>query len=214
MPKQHFHLPDLPIAGYSTYRERQLTDMVMTFHKHRIVPGHVNGTYEPSNVVRVNPAMHAFLHKCLWEEHGRWQDRVAWQVLTGMISKEQGRLQAVSEAKREQWKDPVFRAKMKIVHSRPSPSQSVRAKAAWQSGPLRARLVAATKRRWADPAEHERMSAKMKGGKGSLGHKHSPDALAQIGAASKAQWAARSPEQKAQMIANRVASRLRNSGAR
>lgn len=31
MPKQHFHLPDLPIAGYSTYRERELTDTVMVF---------------------------------------------------------------------------------------------------------------------------------------------------------------------------------------
>ncbi len=31
MAKELFHLPDLPNAGYSTQRERELTDMIMDF---------------------------------------------------------------------------------------------------------------------------------------------------------------------------------------
>lgn len=54
-----------------------------TLHKHRIVPGHVGGTYEPSNVVVLTIPEHAEAHHKLWEEHGRWQDKVAWLMLSG-----------------------------------------------------------------------------------------------------------------------------------
>lgn len=41
MAKELFHLPDLPNAGYSTQRERELTDMVMEFmrqtERHRLL---------------------------------------------------------------------------------------------------------------------------------------------------------------------------------
>jgi hypothetical protein len=59
----------------------------MIFHKHRILPGHMGGTYAPENVVRVNVAMHAFLHKCLWKQYGRWQDKLAFDALSGHIGK-------------------------------------------------------------------------------------------------------------------------------
>jgi hypothetical protein len=31
MPRAHFHLPDLPHAGYQTSREKQLSDQIMVF---------------------------------------------------------------------------------------------------------------------------------------------------------------------------------------
>jgi hypothetical protein len=31
LPKELFHLPDIPNAGYATQRERELTDMIMDF---------------------------------------------------------------------------------------------------------------------------------------------------------------------------------------
>lgn len=61
----------------------------MIFHKHRLVPGHVGGTYDPTNVIRVNIAMHAFLHEQLFLEHGRQQDKIAADALRGHISKQE-----------------------------------------------------------------------------------------------------------------------------
>lgn len=46
----------------------------------------MGGTNEASNMLKVNIAMHAFLHKLLFEEHGRWQDELAWKMLSGQIS--------------------------------------------------------------------------------------------------------------------------------
>jgi hypothetical protein len=62
--------------------------LMIHFHKHRIVPGHMGGTYDARNVIRVNVAMHAFLHKCLWEQHGDTRDFHAWKMLTSMIGKD------------------------------------------------------------------------------------------------------------------------------
>ena len=58
---------------------------MIVWHKHHLVPRHAGGTDDPKNLVKCNLAMHAFLHKLLWEEHGRWQDRIAWKVLQGKI---------------------------------------------------------------------------------------------------------------------------------
>jgi hypothetical protein len=49
----------------------------------------MGGTDVPSNLVKVNTAMHAFLHKCLWEEHGFIEDKLAWLGLTGQIGKDE-----------------------------------------------------------------------------------------------------------------------------
>lgn len=43
----------------------------------------MGGTDEPNNLLSVNVALHAFLHKILWEEHGNWQDLAAWKGLSG-----------------------------------------------------------------------------------------------------------------------------------
>lgn len=45
----------------------------------------MGGTDDPSNLLKVNTALHAFLHKCLYEEHGRWEDKVAWKCLSGQV---------------------------------------------------------------------------------------------------------------------------------
>ena len=59
--------------------------MEIIYHNHHIVPKHMNGTDDPSNMLRCNVALHAFLHKLLFEEHGHWQDRIAWRGLAGLI---------------------------------------------------------------------------------------------------------------------------------
>lgn len=49
----------------------------------------MGGTNDPSNLIKVNVTLHAFLHKLLWEEHGKWQDEVAFKNLSGTISSQE-----------------------------------------------------------------------------------------------------------------------------
>ena len=56
------------------------------YHNHHIIPKHMGGTDEPSNLIRLTIEEHAEAHRKLYEEHGRWQDRLAWKSLSGLIS--------------------------------------------------------------------------------------------------------------------------------
>lgn len=55
----------------------------MITHIHHIVPRHAGGSDDPSNLVSVTIEEHAELHLSLYLEHGRWQDWVAFQFLSG-----------------------------------------------------------------------------------------------------------------------------------
>lgn len=61
----------------------------MITHKHHIVPRHAGGTDDPSNLVELSIADHAEAHRLLYEEHGRAEDKLAWQALSGLLSKEE-----------------------------------------------------------------------------------------------------------------------------
>lgn len=50
-------------------------------HKHHIVPRYLGGTDDPSNLVELTVEQHAEAHRVLYEQHGNWQDYVAWQGL-------------------------------------------------------------------------------------------------------------------------------------
>jgi hypothetical protein len=60
----------------------------MKKHRHHIIPKHIGGSNDPSNIVELTPQEHAEAHKALWEEHSRWQDYIAWQGLSGRLGKE------------------------------------------------------------------------------------------------------------------------------
>ena len=59
----------------------------MVTHKHHIIPKHMGGSDEPSNLIELSVEEHANAHKLLWEKYGRWQDEVAWKALSGQITK-------------------------------------------------------------------------------------------------------------------------------
>ena len=67
-------------------------------HLHHIIPKHMGGTNDPENLVKLTVEEHAEAHKKLFEEHGCWQDYLAWQGLAGLISKEDLVKQIQSEA--------------------------------------------------------------------------------------------------------------------
>ena len=59
------------------------------YHNHHIIPKHMGGSDDPSNLVQVTVEQHAQLHKQLWEEFGHWQDEIAWKGLSQMIDKQE-----------------------------------------------------------------------------------------------------------------------------
>jgi hypothetical protein len=56
------------------------------YHKHHIIPRHAGGTDDPSNLIELTVEEHAEAHRKLFEEHGRWQDKLAWKTLSGQIT--------------------------------------------------------------------------------------------------------------------------------
>lgn len=67
---------------------KQINNCMRT-HKHHIIPKHAGGTDSPDNLVELSIKEHANAHKSLYDEHGRWQDRVAWLSLSGIMKDEE-----------------------------------------------------------------------------------------------------------------------------
>jgi hypothetical protein len=68
------------------------------YHKHHIIPKHMGGTDDPSNLVKVTVEEHANLHKQLWEDLGCEEDRIAWLCLSGQISNAEAIILAIKKA--------------------------------------------------------------------------------------------------------------------
>ena len=58
-------------------------------HIHHIIPKHMGGTDDPSNLINLSIEEHAKAHKVLWEQNGKWEDYYAWQGLAGIIPKQE-----------------------------------------------------------------------------------------------------------------------------
>lgn len=55
------------------------------YHKHHIIPKHMGGSDDPSNLIELTIEEHAEAHRKLFEQHGRWQDELAWKALLGIV---------------------------------------------------------------------------------------------------------------------------------
>ena len=58
----------------------------MSTHIHHIIPRHLGGTDNPSNIMEVTVKVHAQIHQIRWLAFGHWQDKVAWMALSGQIN--------------------------------------------------------------------------------------------------------------------------------
>jgi hypothetical protein len=67
------------------------------WHTHHLLPRHAGGTDDPSNLVKVNKAMHAFLHRLRYLETGDLYDLAAANQLSGGWSVEKARREAMKE---------------------------------------------------------------------------------------------------------------------
>jgi hypothetical protein len=75
--------------------------MKINYHTHHLLPKHAGGTDDPSNLVRVNVAMHAFLHRLRYEETGDKWDKIAYEALEGQITHAEATSQARQEFRRQ-----------------------------------------------------------------------------------------------------------------
>jgi hypothetical protein len=76
-------------------------------HKHHIVPKHMGGSDDPSNLIELTIEEHAEAHKKLWEEHGRWQDKIAWKTLSGQINIQEARMEMMK------YNNPMHKSEVK-----------------------------------------------------------------------------------------------------
>ena len=58
-------------------------------HTHRIIPGHLGGEYTPENTVELTIEQHAKAHWVEFMLEGRREDYLAWQLLSGQITKQE-----------------------------------------------------------------------------------------------------------------------------
>ena len=63
--------------------------MKSIYHYHHIIPKHMGGTDDLSNLVKLTIAEHAEAHKKLFEEHGSKFDYIAYMALSNQIGKEE-----------------------------------------------------------------------------------------------------------------------------
>ena len=57
-------------------------------HKHHIIPRHMGGTDDASNLIELDIEEHAEAHRILYEKYNKHDDYVAWKALSGAIGKE------------------------------------------------------------------------------------------------------------------------------
>jgi fatty acid/phospholipid biosynthesis enzyme len=81
------------------------------YHRHHIIPQHMGGDNDLSNIIEVNIATHAFLHRCLYVTHGKLEDKLAYMALEKQISKAEVQLALVKRPKSEETRRKISEAK-------------------------------------------------------------------------------------------------------
>ena len=77
------------------------------YHNHHIIPKHAGGTDHPDNISRLTTEEHAEAHRKLYEEYGRWQDKLAYQGLAGFKGKEEIIKEILSRNRTEEHKKKI-----------------------------------------------------------------------------------------------------------
>ena len=101
--------------------------MTTIYHNHHIVPKHMGGTDDPSNLIRLSVEEHAEAHRKLYEKHGNIEDYLAWKGLLGIIPKQEivekvtkmGYLKASKIRTERYHSDPEWAAEIRKKQSKP-----------------------------------------------------------------------------------------------
>ena len=74
-------------------------------HKHHIIPKHIGGSDDSTNLIELTIEEHAEAQKILYEQYGRLEDKLAWKGLAGLISKSEIAYEIMTAPKSEEWKE-------------------------------------------------------------------------------------------------------------
>ena len=138
-------------------------------HKHHIIPRHAGGTNDPSNIISLSVEEHAEAHRVLFEKYGKWQDKIAADMLSGQIHTDEARRLTIIESNKERWSDPIFNARTskKISESHKKLGKTGVPDGMTFSGlshteETKNKQSAARSAYWSNPENRKRMSEKMK----------------------------------------------------
>jgi hypothetical protein len=98
-------------------------------HKHHIIPKHLGGTDDPSNLVELTVEEHAEAHRILYERDGRWQDYVAWQGLAQLDANFDAASESIRAGARKGNATMVARRKGKTMEEFYGPERTAEIKA-------------------------------------------------------------------------------------
>ena len=79
-------------------------------HLHHILPKHMGGTNDPSNLIELTVKEHAEAHRKLYEEYGRLQDKRAWLGLAKIMTGEEIINEILTSPKSEEHKRKISEA--------------------------------------------------------------------------------------------------------
>lgn len=82
------------------------------YHKHHIIPKHMGGSDDPSNLVSLSIKDHALAHKLLHEKYGKVQDFIAWKTLDGQMTRQEASHLARKYRDTSYMKTPEYRQKV------------------------------------------------------------------------------------------------------
>jgi hypothetical protein len=97
----------------------------------------MGGSDEPSNLIELTVEEHAEAHRKLWEKHGHWQDKIAWQGLSKMVNKIELISQMQSQALKEYHSKKEVKEKYKKLNEE-----------RWQNKEHRDYISSCTKKQW------------------------------------------------------------------
>lgn len=140
-------------------------------HTHHIVPLHMGGTDDPSNLIELTIAKHAEAHRILFNQYGMWQDEIAWKGLAGIIGHEEAVRVAQSRGN-----------KGKIVTEEQKRKQSEKMKGRKLSAEHKAKVIKTLKN---GSGENNSMFGKFGKDNPHFGMKRSAETRAKISAAMK-----------------------------
>jgi len=152
----------------NTTREYQLMSI---YHIHHIVPRHMGGTDDPSNLIELTVEEHADAHLRLWEEYGSEYDLIAYLGLSKMIEHIEVLDRIASESGKKTsklWADPEFRKKhsegMKKLWSDPAYRKRQSERSYYNNPSYREKQKEWNKKLWADPELRKKHSDAVKRG--------------------------------------------------
>ena len=79
-------------------------------HLHHILPKHMGGTDDPSNLIELTVKEHAEAHRKLYEEYGKPQDKRAWLGLAKIMTGEEIIKEILTSPKSEEHKRKISEA--------------------------------------------------------------------------------------------------------